>query len=428
MRLMSRQDYDIQLDVKYPHGTLIDVAAEAAAHEPWFNQTLTQIDDAVVRLGIIEGDFHWHKHDDQDEFFLVLEGQLLIDIEDAETVTLEPQPGLQRRQGRRAPHARAAGAHGHPHGRARRGDPDGGLDRASESSSSAWARCVKRARAVVSDWQPNAVELLLAAAGRPPAEAPAGAAAASCERARRCTPRRPAAQATRALRRRSASYARLVPGTVSDYGHSSMTPTVVSGPTATAASSAAGGRAAETTPAPSVVICCWSSSYARRRSSGTTTDTQRCCSASRRVRTPAGRSLDIDPDGGTFTRLRLADAGPGRDVACGTATPATHRDRPRTCWAARQSLAWCSAHYAACSQRPGRRACPSTCLVCARGPAGSPPRRPQPRVRRRRATPTWLRTTPTAGHHASCLVPARRGRRRADYKDACGLGVLQRMR
>jgi mannose-6-phosphate isomerase-like protein (cupin superfamily) len=90
---MSRQDYDIQLDVKYPHGTLIDVAAEAAAHEPWFNQTLTQIDDAVVRLGIIDGDFHWHKHDDQDEFFLVLEGRLLIDFEDRETVTLDPHQG-----------------------------------------------------------------------------------------------------------------------------------------------------------------------------------------------------------------------------------------------------------------------------------------------------------------------------------------------
>ena len=85
--------YDINLDVKYPHGTLIDVAAEAAAHEPWFNQTLTQIDDAVVRLGIIDGDFHWHKHDDQDEFFLVLEGRLLIDLTDRETVTLEPHQG-----------------------------------------------------------------------------------------------------------------------------------------------------------------------------------------------------------------------------------------------------------------------------------------------------------------------------------------------
>ena len=56
-------DYDIQLDVKYPHGTLIDVAAEAAAHEPWFNQTLTSVNDSVVRLGIFQGEFHWHKHD-----------------------------------------------------------------------------------------------------------------------------------------------------------------------------------------------------------------------------------------------------------------------------------------------------------------------------------------------------------------------------
>ena len=82
-------DYDIHLDVKYEHGTLIDVAAEAAAHEPWFNQTLTQVDDAVVRLGVIEGDFHWHKHDDQDEFFFVLEGELMIDLREGDrTVTL----------------------------------------------------------------------------------------------------------------------------------------------------------------------------------------------------------------------------------------------------------------------------------------------------------------------------------------------------
>ena len=86
-------EYDIQLDVKYEHGTLIDVGAEAAAHEPWFNQTLTTVDDAVVRLGILEGDFHWHKHDDQDEFFLVLEGRLLIDLEGEETVTLGPLQG-----------------------------------------------------------------------------------------------------------------------------------------------------------------------------------------------------------------------------------------------------------------------------------------------------------------------------------------------
>jgi mannose-6-phosphate isomerase-like protein (cupin superfamily) len=89
----DNQRYDIHLDDKYGSLTLIDVAAEAAAHEPWFNQTLTTVNDAVVRLGVIEGDFHFHRHDDQDEFFLVLEGQLLIDLEGGETVTLDPHQG-----------------------------------------------------------------------------------------------------------------------------------------------------------------------------------------------------------------------------------------------------------------------------------------------------------------------------------------------
>jgi mannose-6-phosphate isomerase-like protein (cupin superfamily) len=87
-------DYDIHLDDKYGSLALIDIPAEIAAHEPWFNQTLTTVNDSVVRLGIIDGDFHWHKHDDQDEFFLVLEGQLLIDIEGGETVTLDPHHGF----------------------------------------------------------------------------------------------------------------------------------------------------------------------------------------------------------------------------------------------------------------------------------------------------------------------------------------------
>jgi mannose-6-phosphate isomerase-like protein (cupin superfamily) len=91
--MSAEQDYDIQLDDKYGALSLVDIPAEIAAHEPWFNQTLTTVNDAVVRLGVIEGDFHWHKHDDQDEFFVVLEGQLLIDLEDRETVTLDPHQG-----------------------------------------------------------------------------------------------------------------------------------------------------------------------------------------------------------------------------------------------------------------------------------------------------------------------------------------------
>jgi mannose-6-phosphate isomerase-like protein (cupin superfamily) len=78
---------------RFGHLELIDVPAEAAAHEPWFNETLTKVNDAVVRLGVIDGDFHWHKHDFEDEFFLVLEGELQIDIERAETITLRAHQG-----------------------------------------------------------------------------------------------------------------------------------------------------------------------------------------------------------------------------------------------------------------------------------------------------------------------------------------------
>ena len=61
--------------------------------DKWFNQTLTKVNDAVVRLGIVEGEYHWHKHDNDDEFFFVLEGQLLIDLE-SETIELNPNQGV----------------------------------------------------------------------------------------------------------------------------------------------------------------------------------------------------------------------------------------------------------------------------------------------------------------------------------------------
>jgi mannose-6-phosphate isomerase-like protein (cupin superfamily) len=84
----SEGDYEIRLDDKFGHLALIDIGAEAAAHEPWFNQTLTSVNDSVIRLGVVEGDFHWHKHDDTDEFFMVLEGELVIDLEDRDSVRL----------------------------------------------------------------------------------------------------------------------------------------------------------------------------------------------------------------------------------------------------------------------------------------------------------------------------------------------------
>ena len=84
-------NYNIDLEVKYKHLELIDVPSIAAkTREKWSNQTLTKVNDSVVRLGIVEGEFHWHKHDSDDEFFYIVEGKLLIDLEDR---TIELHPG-----------------------------------------------------------------------------------------------------------------------------------------------------------------------------------------------------------------------------------------------------------------------------------------------------------------------------------------------
>ncbi len=91
---MSEQHiYNINLDIKYNHLELIDVPTIVKeCTEKWFNQTLMQVNNSVVRIGIVEGEFHWHKHDDDDEFFFVLDGKLLIDLEDR-TIELHPQQG-----------------------------------------------------------------------------------------------------------------------------------------------------------------------------------------------------------------------------------------------------------------------------------------------------------------------------------------------
>ncbi len=83
-----------QDDDKYGKLTIIDIPQEVATHQPWFNQTLTTVNDAVVRLGIFQGEFPWHKHDDQDEFFLVLEGELFMDAEGREPVLLRRNQGF----------------------------------------------------------------------------------------------------------------------------------------------------------------------------------------------------------------------------------------------------------------------------------------------------------------------------------------------
>src|SRR4051812_42582982 len=75
--------YDIETGtIMFGPAKKFDVNAVGAAQMPWWNRTLCAVNDTWVRLGVMEGNFHWHKHDDTDEFFLVIEGHLDIELED----------------------------------------------------------------------------------------------------------------------------------------------------------------------------------------------------------------------------------------------------------------------------------------------------------------------------------------------------------
>lgn len=85
--------YETRLNVLHNALELIDVRQLVAECKfPWYNQTLCKVNESVVRLGVVQGEYHWHKHDAEDEFFYVVSGQFLIDLEDR-TVTLDPQQG-----------------------------------------------------------------------------------------------------------------------------------------------------------------------------------------------------------------------------------------------------------------------------------------------------------------------------------------------
>jgi mannose-6-phosphate isomerase-like protein (cupin superfamily) len=94
MSTPTQYPYDTHLNVLHKHLELIDekALADAAPHK-WYNQTLCEVNASVVRLGVIEGVYHWHKHDHDDEFFYVVEGKLLID-RDERVVELSPRQGF----------------------------------------------------------------------------------------------------------------------------------------------------------------------------------------------------------------------------------------------------------------------------------------------------------------------------------------------
>src|SRR5215510_8169318 len=87
--------YETRLNVQFSPLELIDVQAMAdACTYRWFNQTLCRVNDSVVRLGVVQGEYHWHQHADEDEFFYVVEGRFLIDLEQRTVILMVEGAGI----------------------------------------------------------------------------------------------------------------------------------------------------------------------------------------------------------------------------------------------------------------------------------------------------------------------------------------------
>ncbi len=92
--MSAETPYSIHLDTRFAPLELIDVQSLVnACKVPWYNQTLCRVNDCVVRLGVVQGEFHWHKHEKEDEFFYVVEGRFLIELQ-GRTVELKPRQGF----------------------------------------------------------------------------------------------------------------------------------------------------------------------------------------------------------------------------------------------------------------------------------------------------------------------------------------------
>jgi len=86
--------YATHLNVQYSPLERIDVPALVrACTDQWYNQTLCRVNESVVRLGVVQGEYHWHKHDGDDEFFYVVDGRFWIDLPDR-VIELGPGQGV----------------------------------------------------------------------------------------------------------------------------------------------------------------------------------------------------------------------------------------------------------------------------------------------------------------------------------------------
>jgi mannose-6-phosphate isomerase-like protein (cupin superfamily) len=90
----SAYPYVTHLNVLHSPLQVVDVGAlVAACTDRWYNQTLCRVNDSVVRLGVMQGEYHWHSHHDLDEFFYVVDGKFIIDLE-GRSVELSPRQGF----------------------------------------------------------------------------------------------------------------------------------------------------------------------------------------------------------------------------------------------------------------------------------------------------------------------------------------------
>ena len=103
--------YETRLNIHCQQGEVIGQRplADACAYK-WYNQTLCQVNESVVRLGVVQGEYRGHKHDDDDESFYLVEGKLLIDLPDR-TVELAPRQGFVVSTG--VIHRTRGGTHGY---------------------------------------------------------------------------------------------------------------------------------------------------------------------------------------------------------------------------------------------------------------------------------------------------------------------------
>jgi mannose-6-phosphate isomerase-like protein (cupin superfamily) len=89
----NKIDYETNRDIKFSHLQKIDITQMVEdGKDKRFNQVLTIVNDSVIRMAVAEGEYHWHKHTNDDEFFYVVEGQFFIDLEDR-TIELNPNQG-----------------------------------------------------------------------------------------------------------------------------------------------------------------------------------------------------------------------------------------------------------------------------------------------------------------------------------------------